>query len=80
MFAPLLSGTLLEIRLSNEENYPPKTLHLLLCGLLRHPRSINSKFSGQRSSTYKPLTGQWNPTSINCILLVLEEKEIMSWC
>ena len=36
-----LSRFVLETRKSNSEYYPPKTLYLILCGILRHMRSIN---------------------------------------
>ena len=36
-----LSRFVLETRKSNSVYYPPKTLYLILCGILQHMRSIN---------------------------------------
>lgn len=38
-----LSRFVLETQKTNGENYPPKTLHLLLCGPLRCMRNVNHK-------------------------------------
>lgn len=54
------SRFVLETRKSNGENYPPETLHYLLCGLLRHMRSTNPicpNFLDKKDSTFKPLHG-----------------------
>ena len=55
-----LSRFVLETRKSNGEFYPPKTLHQLLCGLLRHMRDINPgcpNFLDKKDSRFKALHG-----------------------
>lgn len=55
-----LSRFVLETRKSNGKNYPPKTLHQLLCGILRHMRSTNPacpNFLEKKDSRFKPLHG-----------------------
>ena len=55
-----LSRFVLETRKSNGEFYPPKTLHQLLCGLLRHMRDINPgcpNFLDKKDATFNSLHG-----------------------
>ena len=55
-----LSRFVLETRKSNGEPYPPKTLHQLLCGLLRHMRDIHPgcpNFLDKKDSRFKSLHG-----------------------
>ena len=55
-----LSRFVLETRKANGEFYPPKTLHQLLCGLLRHMRVINPgspNFLDKKDCRFKDLQG-----------------------
>ena len=55
-----LSRFVLETRKSNSEYYPPKTLYLILCGILRHMRSINPgcvNFLDKKDVRFKSLHG-----------------------
>ena len=55
-----LSRYALETRKNNGEQYPPKTIHLLLCGLLRHMRNVNPgcpNFLDKKDSRFKKLHG-----------------------
>ena len=55
-----LSRFVLETRKANGEFYPPKTLHQLLCGVLRHMRDINPgclNFLDKKYSRFKALHG-----------------------
>lgn len=55
-----LSRFVLETRKANGECYPPKTLHQLLCGLLRHMRETNPgcpNFLDKKDSRFKTLHG-----------------------
>ena len=55
-----LSRFVLETRKSNSEYYPPKTLYLILCGILRHMRSINPEcvnFLDKKDVRFKSLHG-----------------------
>ena len=54
------SRFVVETRKSNGDFYPPKTLHQLLCGLLRHMRDVNPgclNFLDKKDSRFKPLHG-----------------------
>ena len=55
-----LSRFVLKTRKSNSEYYPPKTLYLILCGILRHMRSINPgcvNFLDKKDVRFKSLHG-----------------------
>ena len=55
-----LSRFVVETRIANGEFYPPKTVHQLLCGLLRHMRDVNPEcpnFLDKKDSRFKPLQG-----------------------
>ena len=55
-----LSRFVVETRKANGELYPPKTVHQLLCGLLRHMRDVNPEcpnFLDKEDSIFKPLQG-----------------------
>ena len=72
-----LSRYVVETRKSNGDYYPPKTLHQLLCGLLRHMRSVNPgcpNFLDKKDSRFKPLQGTMDSIFINFTLQELAEK------
>ena len=55
-----ISRFVLETRKSNGDFYPPKTLHQLLCGVLRHMRAVNPgclNFLDKKDSRFKLLHG-----------------------
>ena len=56
-----LSRFVVETRKANGELYPPKTVHQLLCGLLRHMRDVNPElcpnFLDKKDTRFKPLQG-----------------------
>ena len=55
-----LSRFAVETRKANGEPYPPKTVHQLLCGILRHMRDINQEcpnFLDKKDSRFKALQG-----------------------
>ena len=78
-----LSRFVLETRKSNGDFYPPKTLHQLLCGLLRHMRDVNPgclNFLDKKDSRFKPLHGTMDPTFTICTRLELAERQSMQEC
>ena len=55
-----LSRFAVETRKSKGELYPPKTVHQLLCGLLRHMRNVNPQcpnFLDKKDTGFKPFQG-----------------------
>ena len=55
-----LSKYVLETRKTSGEPYPPKTLHQLMCGLLRHMQSINPRcpnFLNKKDTDFQSLHG-----------------------
>ena len=55
-----LSRLVVETRKANGDFYPPRTVHQLLCGVLRHMRDINPEcpnFLDKKDSRFKPLQG-----------------------
>ena len=56
-----LSRFVVETRKSNGDYYPPATLHQLMCGLLRHMRTVNPEecpnFLDKKDTRFKQLHG-----------------------
>ena len=55
-----LSQLAVEVRKGSGEKYPPATIHQLLCGLLRHMRTLNPlcvNFLDKKDARFKPLQG-----------------------
>ena len=58
-----ISRFVLETRKSNVDFYPPKTLHQLLRGVLRHMRAVNPgclNFLDKKDSRFKPLDSHFH--------------------
>ncbi len=75
-----LSRFVLETRKFSGEYYPPTTLHQLLCGILRHMRTINPgcvNFWTRKTPGLNSFREQWVRISINCTPLQLDETQSM---
>ncbi len=75
-YQPPPAQVVLETRKFSSDYYPPKTLHQLPCGILRHMRAINTgcvNFLDKKDSRLKQLQGTLDSHSINCTPLELDE-------
>ncbi len=74
-YQPPPAQVVLKTRKFSGYYYPPKTLHQLPCGILRHMRAINPgcvNFLYNKGSRFKQLQGTMDSHFINCTPLELD--------